>query len=350
MLRRSLALALTLVACSSSSDNTNNGTSGGTTTPPDGIVGDVRESVTWEDGTKLAGVVRIVEGTTVTIAPGAKITCNDATQILVGGTIKVDAKAKHASISCAKWTGITVAANGRLDIDGLDIENAAVGYQTTAKAGDCTVKNSKITTSVRPFLVNADSKLVLDHVDASVPATVGQFDKSYVEVFGTLEARYLTYEAQGNEGIMTKDGGNTTITDSKLTAHGGQDLVSSYNGATLNVSYTTMEGAHCGVHLQGVTGSATFDHITSTGNLFGVTIYGAATATVKNSNLSGSIAWLDMQGDHGDIFLGEGNSIANNSAGTAPNAIIGTPIPTDPAKSMPVDGTPPVQGAGPRPE
>ena len=214
MLRSSLALALVLVAaCSSSDDTTPNtgGSSGTTAPPPDGLVGDVRESVTWEDGTKLAGVVRIVEGTTVTIAPGAKITCNEATQILLGGTLKVSAKDKHAKISCAKWTGITVASNGKLDIDGLDIENAAVGYQTTANAGDSVIKNSKITTCVRPFVVGEKSKLTLDHVEASVPTTVGAFDKSYVEVFGTLEAHYLTYEAQGNEGIMTREGGSTTM-------------------------------------------------------------------------------------------------------------------------------------------
>lgn len=348
-LRHSLVLALTVVACSSSDDTTNPGGSSGTTPPPDGLVGDVRESVTWDDGMKLAGVVRIVEGVTVTIAPGAKIQCNEATQILLGGTLKVSAKDNHAKITCAKWTGIAVGQNGKLDIDGLDIENAAIGYQTTSGAGECVVKNSKITTCVRPFLVNAKSKLSLDHVEASVPTTVGQFDKSYVEVYGELDAKYLTYEAQGNEGIMTRDGGTTTITDSKLTAHGGQDLVSSYGGATLNVSYTTMEGAHCGVHLQGVTDSATFDHITSTGNLFGVTVYGANTATVKNSNLSGSIAWLDIQGDHGDVFLGENNFIANNSAGAAPNAIVGTPIPTDPPKTTPT-ATAPIDGAGPRPE
>jgi predicted heme/steroid binding protein len=350
MLRSSLAFALVLVAaCSSSDDTTPNGGTSGTATPPDGVVGDIRESVTWEDGTKLAGVIRIVEGTTVTIAPGAKITCSDATNIQIGGTLKVSAKDNHAKISCAKWTGVTVASKGKLDIDGLDIENAAVGYQTTAEAADSVVKNSKITTCVRPFVVGEKSKLTLDHVEASVPTTVGAFDKSYVEVFGTLEAHYLKYEAQGNEGIMTREGGSTTITDSTLTAHGGQDLVSSYGGDKLEVSYSTMSGAHCGVHLQGVKVSATFDHITSTGNLFGVTVYGAATATVKNSNLSGSIAWLDIQGDHGDVFLGENNFIAPNSAGTAPNAIVGTPIPTDPPKSTPT-ATAQIQGAAPRPE
>lgn len=320
MLRRSLVLALLSVACSSSDDSTPSGSSSGTPPSDGSVVGDIRESITWEDGTKLGGVIRVVEGVTVTIAPGAKISCNEATQILLGGTLKVSAKDNHASISCAKWTGITVAKNGKLDIDGLDIENANIGYQTTQDAGECVVKNSKILTTIRPVEVGVKSKLTLDHVEASVPAVVqGIAVKSFVEVFGTLEAHYLKYEAQTNEGIMVHTNAEATITDSELTAHGGQDLISSYGAKSLNVSYTTMAGAHCGLHLQEAD-SAVIDRVTSTANLFGITIYGAKVATVTNSNLSGSLAWLDLRGDHGEITF-DNNFVAPTAANTPPNAI-----------------------------
>lgn len=328
MLRRSSALALLLLAasCSSSSDTTSSSGSSSGTTPNDGsIVGDIRESVTWEDGTKLGGVIRIVEGVQVTIAPGAKITCNEATRILLGGTLKVSSKDKHASISCSKWTGITVAKNGKLDIDGLDIENAQSAFETTPEAGECVVKNTNIKTCVRPFTVGAKSKLLLDHVDASVPAAVGNFDKSYVEVYGVLEAHYLKYDAQTNEGLMARDGGEITLTDCELIAHNGQDLVSSYEGKSINVSYTTMTGAHCGPHMQGVE-TATFDHITSTGNLFGITIYKGNSVTVTNSNLGGGIAWLDLQGDHGAVSL-ENIYLQPTATGTEPTSKV---VNTDP--------------------
>lgn len=343
MLRRSIALGLGLafVGCSSS-DTPNDGASSGT--PDDGsIVGDIRESVTWEDGTKLGGVIRVVEGTTITIAPGAKITCNGATQIYIGGTLKVSAKDNHAKISCDGWTGITVAKNGKLDIDGLDIENAQTGYQTTREAGECVVKNSKVLTSVRPFEVGEGSTLVLDHVEATVPAIVqGTAVKSYVEVFGRLEARYLRYEAQTNEGIMVHTNAEAVITDSTLVGHGAQDLVSSYGAKSVSVSYTTMEGAHCGLHFQEAN-EAIVDHVTSINNLFGITIYGAQKATVTNSNFSGSIAWLDIQGDHGPVEFTNNFVATLPGAAKPPDAIVKD---TDPPTNTPATET--IPGAEPR--
>jgi predicted heme/steroid binding protein len=330
MLRRSLVLGLILTACSSSTETTpdGNSSSGTTPTPPDGFVGDVRESLTWEDGQKLAGVIRIVEGVTVTIAPGAKIQCNDATQIVIGGTLKVNAESNHAKISCAKWEGIITGVNGKIDANGLDLENARAAIKTASGSAESTIKNSKVMNCVRPFEVGKDTKLVLDHVEASVPTTVGSFEKSYTEVVGTLEAHYLKYNAQANEGLMAEDGGLVIVTDSELEAKGGQDLVSAYRGASMDVSYTTMKGAHCGVHSQ-LAKSIKVDHITSVENLFGVTIYGAESVSVTNSNLSGTIAWLDSQGDHGPATF-ENNFLAPTAAGGAPSAI------NDPAKTPPL--------------
>lgn len=318
MLRRSVALVSLVLLASCSSDPA-------PATKDTGFAGRVDQDITWEDGQKLGGVVSIPEGVTVTIAPGATIKCSEATQILIGGTLRVDAKDNPATITCDKWKGITAAQNGSLAIDGLTIENAAIGFETTVGAGDCTVKNSKALTSVRPFKVGVNSKLTLDHFEGSTVTTLGNFDTSISEVYGELVARYVKYEAQNNEGIMVKEGGKATITDSTLVAHGGYDLVSSYKGDTLNVSYTTMSGGHCGPHIQGVK-QATFDHITSAENQFGITIYGAEKVTVTNSNLGGG-NWLDMQGDHGPVTFTN-------------NYLVPTPAGTDPpAHYIPGDGT-----------
>lgn len=309
MLRRSVALASLVLLASCSSDPE-------PAAADTGFAGRVDQNITWQDGQKLGGVVSIPEGVEVVIAPGATIKCSEAAQILIGGTLRVEGgKDNPATITCDKWKGITAAQNGTLAIDGLNIENAAIGIETTVGAGDCTVKNSKVLTSIRPFKVGVNSKLTLDHVEASTVTTLGNFDTSISEVYGELVASYIKYEAQNNEGIMVKAGGKATITDSTLTAHGGYDLVSSYDGDTLNVSYTTLSGGHCGPHIQGVK-NATFDHITSTENQFGITIYGAQNVTVSNSNLGGSY-WLDMQGEHGPVTF-TNNFLVPNATGGQP--------------------------------
>jgi len=342
----SIASLSLLAACSSDSNTP------GTTTPPDdgSISGDIRQSVTWEDGTRLSGTIRIVEGVSVEIAPGAKITCNEATQIVLGGTLKVKAQAgAHSSIACDKWTGITVGQNGVLDIDGLDLANPGVGFETTRGAGSCIVKNSSITSAPRPFKVGAGSKLVLDHVVASTPDKLGPFDSSVAEIFGTLEASYLEYEANTNEGLMLKgEEASATVTDSILKGKNGQDLISAYytgqnpeqgRPRLMKVSYTTFSGAHCGPHLQGVV-NAEFDHITSRDSiLYGITIFDANTVLIKDSNIGGSVAWLDLKGP-------------NPAQVTIENVFV-----TPDAKTQIVDTGPPVKdvrataeiaGAGPR--
>ena len=98
--------------------------------------GDIRGNDVWKDGVQLTGVIRIFEGATVTIEPGAKITCSESVLIQVGGKLVVNSPgAKHATISCKRWRGLLVAQNGQLDFNGLDIENAEVGIETTKGAG-----------------------------------------------------------------------------------------------------------------------------------------------------------------------------------------------------------------------
>lgn len=286
-----VAGVLSLSSCSSEADE------------PYTREGDVRTDEVWRDGLQLTGEVRIYDGATVEIEPGAKISCTDTVQIQVGGALRVNSAGEHASISCSRWRGIIVAQGGRLDLTGLDIENAEVGIATTNGAGEANVTDSSILSAVHPFTVGPDSKLSLTRVKATTSTKLLDGETSVSEVHGTLIAKFLDYEANTNEGIMLRDGGEADIEDSTLKAKNGLDLVSSYGGKSLKLRYSTLRGAHCGPHLQGI-GSFEIEYVTSEDNIYGITIYGASLEgphVVRNSNISGAVAWLDMQGDHGPI-------------------------------------------------
>ena len=295
------SLAAGLASCSSSEEPP----------APATKLGDVRTNEVWKDGLKLTGVVRIFEGATVEIEPGAKITCSEAVVVQVGGTLRVKSADKHASIVCPRWRGIQVAQNGQLDVQGLDIENAEVGIDTTKGAGAVNVVDSSILATVRPFLVGAGSTLNLTRVKATTPTKLADFESSVSEVFGTLVAKFLEYEANTNEGIMIQKGGEADIEDSILKATNGLDLVSMYGGKSLKLRYSLLKGAHCGPHLgvsqdeeKRLPGSLEIDHVTSEDNVYGITIYAASAEgphVIKDSNFSGTLAWLDLQGDHGPI-------------------------------------------------
>ena len=331
MLRR-LAL-LTLIAAGLSSCSEND------TKPEDtnSKSGDIRTNEVWKDGLKLTGVVRIFEGATVEIEPGARIDCTEAALIQVGGTLRVKATAQHATISCSRWRGIQVALNGQLDVDGLDIENAEVGVETTKGAGTVNVTDSTILAAVHPFTVGPESTLTLTRVKASASTRLLEGESSVSEIRGTLIAKFLEYEANTNEGIMLKEGGEADIEDSILVAKNGLDLISSYGGKSLKLRYSTLRGAHCGPHMQGI-GSLEIDHITSEENIYGITIYAASVEgphIVKDSNFAGTAAWLDIQGDHGPITF-------ENVFTTGNETILNTAPPTI------TKVTAKIEGAGPR--
>jgi hypothetical protein len=331
-----LLLALALSSCSEEE----------TTKGPRTRSGDIRTNEVWTNGLQLDGVVRIFEGATVEIEPGARITCTEAVLIQVGGTLKIKSTDKHVSIVCPRWRGIQVVQNGQLDIDGLDIENAEIGVDTTKGAGLVRVSNSNILTSVRPFLVGAGTTLDLTRVNATTPTQLRDFEVSVAEVFGKLVARRLDYQANTNEGIMIQKGGEAEIEDSVLAGKGGLDLVSMYGGASLKLSYSTLKGAHCGPHLgasqdeeKRLPGRLEIDHVTSEENVYGITIYGASmegSHVIKDSNFIGGVSWLDLQGDHGPITF--------QNVFTQGNAIIAN---TDPPTIVPAAAR--IEGAGPRP-
>jgi hypothetical protein len=295
---RHIALLCLLTACSSSDD-------GGAPPPPatTGKVGEIRQPEVWKDGLELAGKISIYPGATVEIEPGARIKCSPSSEIVIGGVFRVKSAGKHATITCPQWPGLTVAEGGTLDVEGLDIENAEVGVTSGNKAALVTLTDSSILTTIRPVLVNPGSLVTLTRVVATTPTTLGPGQESKLEVRGKLVAKYLDYESNTNEGIWLSKDGEAEIEDSTLKSKNGLDVISSRDGKSLKVSYTTMRGGHCGLHMQGI-GSLTVDHVTSEENLFGITIYGASVEgphSVKDSNFSGLASWIDMQGDHGPI-------------------------------------------------
>ena len=94
----------------------------------------------------------------------------------------------------------------------------------------------------------------------------------------------------------------------------------------VKVAYTTLTGAHCGLHLQPAE-SFEIDHVTSDTDIYGITIYGSGAGpnTVKSSNFTGSSAWIDFQGfDQGhiafDTIYTKGNEVPK---GTPPPSITG---------------------------
>lgn len=303
-----------LVGCSSSDEGAPD---------PNARIGDIKTNDVWKDGTKLTGAIRIFEGATVTIEPGARVTCADGVVIQVGGALLVASAAKHATITCSRWRGIQVGQNGSLDIAGLDIENAETGVETTRGAGRVELTDSSILNTARPFLVGKESTVSLTRVKATTPTVLAPLETSVTEIFGKLTAKYLDYEANASEGLMLKDGGEAVIEDSTLKAKNGLDLVSSYGGTSLKLSYSTLKGAHCGPHIQGI-GSFEIDHVTSEDNVYGITIYGASMEgphLVKDSNFGGVLGWLDLQGDHGpirfdNVFVNGPELIANTDPPT----------------------------------
>lgn len=302
---------------------------------PNTRAGDIRTNDVWKNGLELTGTVRVIAPAVVEIEPGATIRCAPGAQILVGGTLRKAAGAR-SKISCASWGGIVVAQGGKVELEGFDLENG--GIETTDGAGDSSLTDASIKGSLKPFLVGPKSKLSLTKVNVVVPSKVDDNVVSIAEVRGSLVASRLDYDAGPNEGISLKDGGEAVIEDSNIHGTNGRDMVSAYKAKGLKLSYSILSGAHCGPHIEGID-TFTIDHVTSEKNTYGITIYGAGAGpnVVKDSNLSGDAAWLDIQGDHGPItfenvhFSGGKEVVAN----------------TDPPK-LPANAPAPIANAKPR--
>ncbi|MBX3189039.1 MAG: hypothetical protein KF819_18605 [Labilithrix sp.] len=263
--------------------------------------GDITAPETWGD-IKLTGAVTIAAGVTVDIAPGANITCGEGSRIFVSGTLRARAAAKHAKISCPQWAGLLVKEGGKLDLEGLDLENARVGVGLDVQSAESRFVDGSIVGSFNPIVVSPGTKLTVERVKASAPEKVGDTEVSISEIHGTLIAKRLDYDARANEGLSVKKGGELVLEDSTVKGENGLDMVSTYAAKSLEISYSTFSGSHCGIHIEGVD-AFEIDHVTSEGNIFGITIYGSGAGpnVVRASNFSGTSAWLDFQGDNGPI-------------------------------------------------
>jgi hypothetical protein len=264
--------------------------------------GEIKASETWGDGIKLTGIVTIAAGATVDLAPGATIACTEGARIFVSGTLRAKAAAKHAKITCPKWAGILVSAGGRVDLEGVDLENARVAVGLDAQAAESRFVDGSLLGSFSPIVVSPGTKLTVERVKASAPEKLAETEVSISEIHGTLIAKRLEYDARANEGISVKKGGELVLEDSVVKGTGGLDMVSVYGGKSLKIAYSSFNGAHCGIHIEGVD-AFDIDHVTSESNIFGITIYGSGAGpnSVKASNISGTTAWIDFQGDNGPI-------------------------------------------------
>ena len=349
MLRRVLLLSLASVvlpvvgACSSSSSSP--GAAGsGVANDPKARTGEIHGADTWVDGTLLTGTVTIAADSVVEIAAGAKITCAEGATLYVAGKLHAKAAASHAKITCAKWAGLIVSGGGQVDLEGVELENGLIGIATAVGALDSTFTDGAITNALKPIVVNTGSKLTLSNVKASNVADVPPDQLSQSDVEGTLIASHLDYDSHHSEGItVTKamgapKGGYLDLSDSNIHGENAADLVSAYDADHVRVAYTTLTGAHCGLHFQPAE-SFEIDHITSDADIYGITIYGSGAGpnTVKSSNFTGSAAWIDFQGfDQGQISF---DTIYTNGM----EILKGTPMPTITGKV-----TSPIPDAKPR--
>jgi Right handed beta helix region len=299
MLRRvlfSVAVAA-VTACSSSSDGDLPAGNAA-----DARAGEIHGADLWKDGLVLTGTVTIAPDANVEIAPGAKITCAEGGTLFVAGTLRARAAATHAKITCARWSGLIVNAGGHVDLEGVELENGLLGLGTATGAVDSTFSEGAIINTLKPLAIGPTSKLTITKSKLSTPVKVGASEISISTVEGTLIASRIDYDANSNEGVSVKKGGELDLQDSTFHGKNGLDLVSAYGAKHVKIAYSTFLGAHCGLHIQ-PSESFEIDHVTSDSNIYGITIYASGNGPnlVTASNFTGAAAWLDFQGDNGPI-------------------------------------------------
>lgn len=172
-------------------------------------------------------------------------------------------------------------------------------------ASASTFTDGAILGSLKPLTLAPSTKLGIAKSKLSTPVKVAAEDISVSAIEGALVASRIDYDANGNEGISVKKGGELDLQDSTFHGKNAQDLVSAHGAKHLKIAYPTFLGAHCGLPRAAV-GVFEIDHVTSDSNDYGVTIYGSGNGpnTVTASNFTGSAAWLDFQSDNGAITPG----------------------------------------------
>jgi hypothetical protein len=315
---RSFLVVGAVAACSSSGETT--AVSG----PADARAGEVHGADVWKDGLVLTGSVTIGADANVEIAPGATIACAPGATLFVSGVLRAKASASHAKITCARWAGLVVNKGGRIEVEGLELENGTFGVGLATGALESSFRDGAIRNSLKPIGIASGTKLTLANSSLSTPVTVSTNEISISEVQGTLVASRIDYDANANEGISVKQGGELDLQDSTMHGKNALDLVSAYGAKHIKVAYSTFKGAHCGLHVE-PSESFEIDHVTSESNVYGITIYRSGTGpnTIKASNFTGVVAWLDFQGDNGPItFDGVYTSGASVMTGGPPPTVL----------------------------
>jgi hypothetical protein len=291
----SLLVSMAVAGCSSSEG----GGGGGASTR----AGEIRGADVWKNDVVLTGSVVIAKDAVVEIAPGARVTCAAGASVVVMGTLKARASGSHARITCERWNGVRVESGGKLDLEGVELENPLnAGIAMVEGAGESRFVDGAIARSLKPLVLARGTKLTIDRVRITEIENVADDEIGISVVEGKLVATHLDYDALANEGISVKNGGELVLEDSTVHGKNGKDMVSAYGAKHLTVRYSTFRGAHCGIHIQ-PSDSFEIDHVTSEENIYGMTIYASGNGpnTVTSSNISGVVAWLDFQGDNGPI-------------------------------------------------
>lgn len=313
---------------SSSGGSSSGGNTGGNTISAD---------TTWTGNVTLPSATTIAAGVTVTVAPGAVVTAPAGATITVAGTLKSSASAQHAKITGTGWGGLVIANGGTLALDGTDLENAMVALLVHGGNAAAEYDNGVITAASTPFSVDAGGKLTTKH--ASVTGTKGQST-----IKGSFTASFMSYNSNGNEGIVASDAGAVvTIDDSKLFAGTNSvDMIVAANAAMVHVGHSEITSTHCAFHFD----MATQFDITYTsihGNAYGFMLYGSGstgTRSITYSNIFGNSSYGAAEsGTNGLITISNGYWAQNGSnILKSDNAITVTNMST----------TTPVAGVGPR--
>ena len=285
------------------------GNDGGNVVPPDAA--QITSDETWATGKKINASVVINAGVTVTIAPGAVITCASGVSISVRGSLKASSVASHAKLTGTGWTGILVVSGGNLALDGVDIAGASTSIES---AGMATFDHGALTGATTPFLVDVGGKISTTH--ASVASIVGNST-----IKGAFVASYLDYDKGANEGILAQDPSATiSIDDSILHGSNGGDFVVSQSGTSIHVGHTTISGAHCGLHFDSV-GKFDITYVTDDTNSWGAMLYGSGNGpnSISYSNFANGSKDIDLQGANGAITMNHVYTGGKNSyVGSSP--------------------------------
>lgn len=263
----------------------------------------------------FASSVEIPYGTTVTIAPGARLTAGAGATLTVRGLLVVrSGTGTHARISPSTagetWGGIVVASGGALDASGLDLDDADTALSVGVGAASARYASGTIARAEHPFQVERGAALEVLH------ATVLEA-KNSSGIAGSFKASRLDYQKSGAAGGLIMNDANATfdVADSTFrgTADAGGDYVISYGAQLVRVAYSTITGAHCAFHFNDV-GRFEIDHVTSgdtvptgPGNqvAWGAMLYGSGAGphVIKDSNFLGSDLNLEQLGTNGPLTI-----------------------------------------------